>query len=51
MKIETCDWSHPCGNGGCYSYGTTLYLDGKEVKGRTFFGQDTVETLSSEHED
>jgi len=64
MKIETLDWSHTCGDGCCYSNGTTLYLDGEEVEDRTFFGQDdalkyvleqilghTVETLSSEHED
>ena len=36
MKIETQDWSNTCGDGCCYNYGTTLYIDGKEIEERTF---------------
>lgn len=36
MKIETQDWSYTCGDGCCYNYGTTLYIDGNEIEDRTF---------------
>jgi len=36
VKIETQDWSYTCGDGCCYNYGTTLYIDEKEIEDRTF---------------
>jgi len=38
MKIRTKEWSHFCGDGCCYHYGTTLWIDDKEVRDRTFSG-------------
>jgi len=64
MKIETLDWSHTCGDGCCYSNGTTLYLDGSVVEGRIFSNSEeafqyvleevlghVVKDLPSQHED
>lgn len=64
MIVATKDWSHTCGGGCCFSYGTTLYIDNKEVEDRTFFSHEDalcyvleellgveVVTLKPEHED
>jgi hypothetical protein len=32
VKITLEDWSYTCGDGCCYSYGTRIYLNGKELQ-------------------
>jgi hypothetical protein len=32
LKITLEDWDHTCGDGCCYSYGTKMYLNGKELE-------------------
>jgi hypothetical protein len=32
LKITLEDWDHTCGDGCCYSYGTKIYLNGKELE-------------------
>jgi hypothetical protein len=32
VKIILEDWDHTCGDGCCYSYGTKIYLNGKELE-------------------
>jgi hypothetical protein len=32
VKITLEEWDYTCGDGCCYSYGTKVYLDGKELE-------------------
>jgi hypothetical protein len=32
VKITLEEWDYTCGDGCCYSYGTRLYLNGKELE-------------------
>jgi hypothetical protein len=32
LKITLEDWDYTCGDGCCYSYGTKLYLNDKELE-------------------
>jgi hypothetical protein len=32
VKITLEEWDYTCGDGCCYSYGTKVYLNGKELK-------------------
>jgi hypothetical protein len=32
LKITLEDWDYTCGDGCCYSYGTKLHLNGKELE-------------------
>jgi hypothetical protein len=31
LKIEIEEWSHTCGDGCCYTYGTDIFINGKKV--------------------
>ena len=32
VKITLEEWDYTCGDGCCYSYGTKIYLNGKELE-------------------
>jgi hypothetical protein len=32
VKITLEEWNYTCGDGCCYSYGTKMYLNGKELE-------------------
>lgn len=32
LKIELEDWDHTCGDGCCYTYGTTTKVNGVELE-------------------
>jgi hypothetical protein len=32
VKITLEEWDYTCGDGCCYSYGTRIYLNGKELE-------------------
>lgn len=36
MKIRTKPWEYLCSDGCCYDWGVTLFIDDKEVEGRSF---------------
>jgi hypothetical protein len=36
MKIETKEWDYTCGDGCCYNWGVSLFIDGKQIEDREF---------------
>ena len=42
MKIELSDWDHTCGDGCCDSWGTTITIDGVELKGGDYSNANEV---------
>ena len=42
VKIELQDWDHTCGDGCCYSWGTTITIDGVELEGGDYSSANEV---------
>ena len=32
LLIELEDWDHTCGDECCYTYGTTIYINGEQIE-------------------
>ena len=42
IKIELKDWDHTCDDGCCYSWGTSITIDGIEIDGGDFSSSNDV---------